>query len=122
MRKHRYGKLKRALKGRVKFVVLRGTEEPYEVYHRLVLCLKKYGNEKTPFLGTLEPPAKAKLDRLHDFWNKECVEYTILELVKWLDRISPNGWHFHMPIFGIVLEWGWFRNDIYSGSNFRKEI
>lgn len=119
----RYAKLGRALKKcrDGKLVLIKGTEDSYLVSQALRNGLCVYCNIKNVFCGPLEPPLCAMQDKNNKWWDGESAELYVRYLACMLDSYSPAGWHFHIPIFGIVLEWGWFRS-FYFKNHLRKEI
>lgn len=104
-----------------KLVIIRGTENKYVVHTALKNALCVYCRVINAYFGPLEPPTQALKCDTHSYWNSVAAEQYIEQLVRLLDSYSPKGWHFHTPIFGVVLEWGWFRNYFFR-NDFKKEI
>ena len=113
-------KLARVLKrGNGKLILISGTEHPYYVQQALKNGLSVYCNQRNVYLGHLEPTLRAKNDPEDIWWESEVADLGVCELVRMLDSYSPKGFYFHRPIFGLVLEWGWFRQFYFR--NKRKE-
>lgn len=90
-----------------KYVILAGTEHPFNVYRHLSKAVRRFCSKELKQCCRL-PPEKM-LEQFNDpyWWSQEaddCMQDTIDAL-----RITaPDGWEFRTPVFGIVLEFGFF--------------
>lgn len=103
-----YERLKNALKHcNGKLILVSGTEHNHTLWHLLLHGLKMY-SRKRDWSDLPNVPKNAVWRNDHEFWDTEQANQLIGQIVHRLRIITPAGWDFRTPIYGIVLEYGWF--------------
>lgn len=113
----RYDRLQYALRHcNGKLVLVSGTEHNHTLYNLLYRGLRIYGRASDwDNLPTV--PRNALGNNAHEFWDTEQSNQLVGQVIFRLGRITPAGWDFRTPIYGLALEYGWFSKRIYPIPN-----
>lgn len=97
-----------------KYVVLAGTEHPFAVYRHLSHAMRRFCPNHIK-QACKKPPDNVLDKPDNQYWQSVGAEVCINDCINALKTICPANWEFRTPIFGIILEFGFF--DIHKYPN-----